>query len=330
MATKALARVQQPDAVSVSQVSLLLRRFRRHRLGIVGLAVLTVLALSVVLVPVLSPYNYDTPSAGLVLAPAGSLDANGRLHLLGTDHLSRDVFTRLFYGGRVSLSLALLSALAIVVTGSLIGSLAGLFGGWVDTLLMRFTDFMLGLPIIPMYVFTLTLFKPPPLESTNVGRELFKLSVVFVLFGWMGVSRLVRASILSLRSRPFVEASRALGAGNTRIIFRHVLPNAIGPVLVAAVFLVGDFIIFESVLAYIGSGLDDTVVPSWGNLIVASESYVGSMTTLNPFQEIAGWLLIFPSLFIFATVLSVNFIGDALRDALDPHAVSGKPGTRSR
>ena len=150
---------------------------------------------------------------------------------------------------------------------------------------------------------------------------MLSLTAVFVIFGWMGVSRLVRGLALSLRNQPFVEAARALGGGTPRIIFHHVLPNAIVPVLIAGMFMIGDFVIFEAVLSYFGMGFRDLLTPtvvSWGNLLAFNQDQAWFMTNLNPFEQIRGYLVLLPSLFLFITILSVNFIGTALRDVLDP------------
>ena len=183
---------------------------------------------------------------------------------------------------------------------------------------MRLADFMLALPLLPMYVLALRLFRPPQ-DHIDVGYELTKMGVVFVVFGWMGISRLVRSSILTLRSQSFVEAARALGASERQILLKHLLPNSFAPVIVAGTFAVGELLIWESVLAYFAQGIEDTISPSWGNMAAGAEFYLDALVSNpNPFQEIRGYLLLFPLVLIFLTVLSCNYIGDALRDALDP------------
>jgi peptide/nickel transport system permease protein len=184
---------------------------------------------------------------------------------------------------------------------------------------MRFTDFMLALPLLPVYLFANKLFRPTTIRTEDAFPVTMNLALIFVLFGWMGMSRLVRGSFLSLRTQSYIEASKALGASNRRLIFRHLLPNSIAPVLVAATFAIGDFIIWECVLAYFGQGVTDFVVPSLGNMIVSGQVFVWNMDVLNPFESIKAYLLIIPGAMIFLTVLSFNYVGDALRNALDPH-----------
>jgi len=219
---------------------------------------------------------------------------------------------------------AFVPAILVLLIGFTIGALAGYYGGLLDTLLMRIADFLIALPILPAYVIAIRLLRATIEKGTisdNVVAALFAIISVFIFFGWMGVSRLVRGLVLSLRTQPFVEAARALGASDARIIFRHLLPNTIGPLIVAGMFAVGDFIIMEAVLAYFGLSFHDNFPPStvsWGNMLASNESWMWSVTNLNPFQDIRLYLLIFPAIPILITVLSVNFIGDALRDVLDP------------
>jgi peptide/nickel transport system permease protein len=295
---------------------------------------LALLIAGVIIIPMLSPFGVETPSGGLPFGPMGTPDmaqsGEGGVHWLGTDVRSRDELVRLAYGGRLSLSLALLSTAALVIVGVVIGAVAGLYGGWVDAVLMRLADFMLALPLLPMYVIALRLFRTitPRGQHIDVVDEMTKVGFVFVLFGWMGISRLVRGSILTLRSREFVEAARALGASNRQILFKHLLPNSLAPVIVAATFAVGELIIWESVLAYFAQGIDDAISPTWGNMAAASEFFLDTLiNNLNPFQEIRGYMLLFPLVLIFLTVLSCNYIGDALRDALDPRSGSGGRGS---
>jgi peptide/nickel transport system permease protein len=293
-------------------------RFRKQKRGILGLVTLALLVAGVIVVPMISPFGVETPDELQPFAPAGTVGKQGRVHWLGTDVRTRDELTRLAYGGRLSLAVALVSTAALVTVGVLVGAVAGLYGGWVDSLLMRFADFMLALPLLPMYVLALRLFTPPR-GAVDVSYELTKMGVVFVVFGWMGISRLVRSSILTLRSQAFVEAARALGANERQILLKHLLPNSLAPVIVAGTFAVGDLMIWESVLAYFAQGIEDSISPSWGNMAAGAEFYLDALVTNpNPFREIRGYLLLFPLALIFLTVLSCNYIGDALRDALDP------------
>ena len=270
-----------------------LRRFRRHRLAQLGLAVLLILGLAAVFAPLLTPYQYDGQDAALLGTPV----APGAAHLMGTDQLGRDNFTRILYGARVSLSVGLASALIATFLGTLIGATAGFFGGWVDSLLMRLTDVVLSIPILPLVIALSGFLRP----------SLWVLVAIIGGLGWMGTARLVRGQFLSLRNAEYVEASRALGGSNLRIMFRHILPNTLGPIIVSTTLAVGGAIILESALSFFGLGVQPPT-PTWGNLLNGSSDWL----------ETAPWLAAFPGIFILVTVLSVNFLGDGLRDALDP------------
>lgn len=311
-------------------------RFRRHRLGFIGLVTLSVIVLMSIVVPILVPFSYAQIDAE-ALAPDPRREdlrtsigfkpamwsgaRSNQLHVLGTDRVGRDNLARLFYGGRISLAVGLVTALIVIIIGSIVGALAGFYGGAIDTVLMRLVDLLLALPILPILLIISRM-----LESSNVMRQAFGVElgtvitiiVVLSLFGWLSISRLVRGSILSLRSLDFIEATRALGANNRRIITRHLLPNSLAPIIVAATLAVGDFIITESFLSFLGLGVRDPV-PSWGNLLEGAQEYSSAIArSINPFVEIRGYLILFPGLLILLTVLSINFMGDALRDALDP------------
>jgi peptide/nickel transport system permease protein len=214
----------------------------------------------------------------------------------------------------------------MVIIGSLLGGVAGFYGEWIDSLLMRFTDFLLALPLLPLFLFALRFLRETPAlqpmwqsQESNTFITITAIAGVFTLFGWMGLARLVRGSVLSLRTQTYIEAARALGVSNRRIIFRHLLPNTVAPILVAATFAVADFIILEAVLAYFNQGINDPPLPSWGNMIVSTQSLAFGLTELNPFVNVRGWLFLLPGFMVVAAVLSINYIGDALRSALDPH-----------
>ena len=318
-----LSTPEQFASAHAGQWALSWERFRRQKRGMVGIFTLALLVAAVIMIPMLSPFGVETPSGGVPFEPMGVQDHQklGYVHLLGTDMRSRDELVRLAYGGRLSLSLALLSTAALVVVGVVIGAVAGVYGGWVDSMLMRLADLMLALPLLPMYVIALRLFATASVrgQPIDIVHEVAKMGFVFVLFGWMGISRLVRGSIITLRERAFVEAARALGAADRQILFKHLLPNSLAPVIVAASFAVGDLIIWESVLAYFAQGIEDYISPTWGNMAAGAEFFLDTLiSNPNPFQEIRGFDLLFPIVLIFVTVLSCNYIGDALRDALDP------------
>lgn len=268
-------------------------RFRRHRLAMGGLVFLAAMALIVIFAPAFLPYTYDGQDFAFIGSP-GRMSAE---HWLGTDELGRDALTRLIYGGRVSLGVGLLGAVISTVLGTAIGAVSGFYRGVVDAVLMRFTDIMLSIPTLPLVLLLSTFFRPSPLLLIGIVGGLI----------WMGTARLVRAQFLALREREYVEAARALGAGGTRLMFRHILPNAVGPISVAATLAVGTSIMMESGLSFLGFGILPPV-PTWGNLLNAASAWLG----------IAPWLAIPPGLCIFCTVLAVNFVGEGLRDALEP------------
>ncbi|MEO8287839.1 MAG: ABC transporter permease [Chloroflexota bacterium] len=322
--TTIVATDERPTNVEVSQFSLAWQRYRKSRGGMVAFIILLLLTLGIIFVPMLSPFDVHESNPLDSLFPAGKTAfLDSRVHIFGADYLGRDFFTRLFYAGRASLFVSLLAAFVAVVFGTLIGLVAGYYGKWVDTLLMRSTDFMLALPLLPMYIFGVRI-----LVTTTDTRQLLvdtmggviTTFIVFVLFGWMGVARLVRGSILTLRTLDYIEASRALGASSRRIIFKHLLPNAFAPVFVAATFLVADFIIWEAILAYFIQGIVDPPVPSWGNMLVGGIQYVTRLANLNPFEDIRSYLFLMPNVMIFVTVICINYIGDTMREALDPRS----------
>ena len=269
------------------------RRFLRHRPAVAGLVFLLLLATAVVVGPMVLPYAYDDQDFDLIGAP-GEMTA---AHWLGTDELGRDALTRLAYGGRVSLAVGLASAIIATGLGTLVGALAGFCRGIVDSLLMRFTDVMLSIPPLPLVLLLSGLLRPSvPLLVAIIGALI-----------WMGTARLVRSLFMALREREFVEAARALGARGPRLMLRHILPNAIGPITVSATLAVGSSIMLESALSFLGFGVQPPV-PTWGNLL----------NTASPWLAAAPWLAIPPGLCIFCTVLAVNFVGDGLRDAMEP------------
>lgn len=267
-------------------------RFRRHRAALAGLVVLGAVVAGVVLAPVLTAYS---PTA---LDPDHSLAPPSRQHLFGTDDLGRDEFARVLYGGRVSLLVGVTAMLLGSAIGVVLGSIAGYMGGWVDTLVMRLVDLVLSFPAIFLLLILL---------NWTGGRAPLLMMVGYLgLFGWTGLARIVRAEYLSLRAREFVEEARAVGAGARRIIFRHILPNAMAPILVQAAFAVAAAMLAEAALDFLGFGLPPEI-PTWGNLMIQAESYM----TSNPVLVIA------PGAVVTLTVVAVFFIGDALRDALD-------------
>jgi peptide/nickel transport system permease protein len=317
-----------------SQLAVTWKRFRKHRLGTIGLYSLIVIVLACIFVPIimqsLTGMTYETIDNKALLPEMVNGNVTSTkpmmysgdlgLHILGTNNVGRDVFTRLFSAGRISLAVGVISTLIIVLLGGFVGAMAGFYGGWVDTILMRFVDLMLAIPTLPILLIASKMLAQSQVMDKIFGRGLgsvVTIIIVLSIFGWMGVSRLVRGSILSLRSLDFVEATKALGANNRRIIMNHLLPNSFAPIIVAATLAVGEFIIAESSLSFLGLGIQDPI-PSWGNMLEGSREYMQFITNINPFEEIRGYLVLFPGIMILLTVLSINFMGDALRDALDP------------
>jgi peptide/nickel transport system permease protein len=335
MATTAARLDELTAPAEPSQLILTWRRFRKHKLGLLGMVTLIILILSCILVPIIMEATtgftveyIDDVAILPVVMPDGNITSTKPmfysspqgLHILGTNEVGRDIFTRLFYAGRISLAVGLITTLFTLMIGGLVGALAGFYGGWVDTILMRFVDLMLSIPELPILLIASKMLSQSQVMENAFGRGLgsvITIILVLTIFGWLGVSRLVRGSILSLRALDFVEATRALGASNFRIIMRHLLPNSFAPIIVAATLAVGQYIIAESALSFLGLGIRDPT-PSWGNMLEGSREFMQFITNLNPFEEIRGYMVLFPGLMILLTVLSINFIGDALRDALDP------------
>lgn len=293
--THALPLTRPPS--SPGQARLAWERFRRHRLATSGLVVLCVLVAAAVLADVVTPYDPDLPDVEAIR------EAPSLQHPMGTDQIGRDQLTRLLHGGRFSLQVGLFATLVSILIGTSIGALAGFYGGTLDNLLMRLTDLMFTVPRLLVLLLIGAIFKTT-------------LVLIIILLGatsWMAVARLVRASFLSLREKEFVEAARSIGVRDARLIVRHLLPNALGPVIVAATLGVAGAILVESTLSYLGYGVQPPT-PTWGNMLQNAQSEMYA----------APWLAIFPGLLIFVTIMAINFVGDGLRDALDPRSLGGR------
>ena len=267
------------------------RRFRTNRVATAGLVVVAALFLLSFCAGFIPPYDPDALDAWHVLLPPSSA------HLFGTDELGRDVLTRVIYGARVSLKVGFVAVGIAVAIGTVVGLFAGFYGGWADSLLMRIVDIMLCFPTFFLILAVIAMLEP----------SIWYIMIIIGLTGWMGVARLVRAEVLSLKSRDFVSAARVLGASDLRIIFRHILPNALSPVLVSATLGVAGAILTESALSFLGIGVQPPT-PSWGNILTSGKDYI----------EFAWWLSLFPGVAILVTVLSYNLVGEGIRDALDP------------
>jgi peptide/nickel transport system permease protein len=285
----------EPTTQILSQRQLAWRRFKRHKIAIVSAFVLLLISLATIFAGVISPHSFEELDL-TALRQGPSLG-----HLFGTDILGRDEFTRVLYGGRISLLVGITVALSAGAIGTIVGSIAGFYGRWIDNLLMRVTDLFLSIPFLVTLVIASIAFR-------GILPEPWNIVVVLTIFFWMPEARIVRGLFLSLKEKEFVEAARAMGASNRRIIFVHILPNALGPIIVGVTLSVANAILTESALSFLGFGIQPPT-PSWGNMLSEAENQITA----------APWLLWFPGLMILITALCVNFLGDGLRDALDPH-----------
>lgn len=299
-----------------SLARLRLSRFLQHRMAVASLALLIIFAAlcySAGWIAALRGIDPNAIDLGNIFGPPSAQ------HWLGTDDLGRDVFIRLLTGGQVSLTVGLVTALIAAVIGTGIGLVAGYYGGRFDQLLMRVTDAIIALPILPLLIIMaavdLSKIGVPAAVSQSESVSLYRIIVIIALFGWTTVARLVRGATLSVRQRDYVRAALALGASNTRIMLVHILPNVASPILVATTLSVGNIVLAESVLSFLGLGIQPPL-PSWGNMLTNAQDLIWS----------APWLTVYPGLAIFATVIAFNFLGDGLQDALNPRSV--KPGGR--
>ncbi len=271
--------------------SIFWRRFRRNQLALAGGGVVITLGALALLAPILAPYDPTAYNVRQILLPPSPA------HWLGTDQIGRDVLSRMLYGARISMAVGFISVGIAVLVGTLIGTVAAYYGGRVDELLMRFVDLMLNFPRLFLLLTLIALLRP----------SIWIIMAVIGLTGWMGLARLVRSEILGLKEREFVLSARALGVPDRRIMLRHILPNALVPVLVSATLGVAGAILAESGLSFLGLGVQPPT-PSWGNILIEGKANI----------EIAWWLSVFPGLAILVTVLAYNLLGEGLRDALDP------------
>ncbi len=290
-----------------SQTALVWKKFRRHPGAIAGAVVLGMILLGTLLAD-LSPYDPEQSDL------SNRLQSPSWEHPFGTDQLGRDMLTRVLYGGRISLTVGVLVVVTTLVIGVPIGAAAGYFGGWVDSVLMRITDASLSLPSLMVLILLSAILRETDLPFVQ-RNSVLTIAMVIGLLSWMTVARLVRAMFLTLSRMEFVLASRSLGASHLRVAFGHILPNAIGPIIIESTLEMGYAIMEESGLSFLGFGIQPPT-PSWGNLLGSAQDH---MTTYP-------WLAIFPGLLIFLTLISVNYIGDGLRDSFDPYKVLQKVG----
>lgn len=268
-----------------------MRELIKNRMACAGLIFISVMLIFAVFAPFIAPYDPVHIDAGNILA------APSRSHVFGTDMLGRDIFSRIVYGSRISLSIGFIAVGIAVIIGIFFGSIAGYYGGRVDSIIMRFVDIMLCFPTFFLILAVIAVLEP----------SIFNIMVVIGATGWMGVARLIRAEVLTLKERDFVAASKVMGRSDAWIIMKHLIPNAIGPVLVSATLGVGGAILIESALSFLGIGVQPPT-PSWGNILMDGKSTLG----------VGWWLTVYPGLFILFTVLSYNLLGEGLRDVLEP------------
>jgi len=256
---------------------------------IIGIIIIAALSLLAILAPVISRYEPAAIDQNNLLVPPSAK------HLMGTDSLGRDLFSRIVFGARISLSIGIIAVGIATLIGIILGSIAGFYGGWVDSLIMRFVDLMLCFPTFFLILAVVAILEP----------SIFNIMIIIGLTSWMGTARLIRAEILSLKEREFIQAARAIGASNFRIILRHLIPNAIAPVLVSAILGIAGAVLVESALSFLGLGVQPPV-PSWGNILIEAKSTLG----------IAWWLTLYPGIFILVTILGFNLIGEGLRQRI--------------
>ncbi|MBI4653702.1 MAG: ABC transporter permease [Nitrospirae bacterium] len=272
------------------------KRFRKNKISLASALFVVILFVIALGAPFLSPYDPSEIDVSNILSPPD------KAHPLGTDELGRDVLSRMIWGSRISLSVGFVAVGIAILIGIIVGSLSGYYGGWLDTVLMRFVDIMLTFPTLFLILAVVAI----------VGPSIFLIMLIIGLTGWMDVARLVRAEFLTLKERDFVWAAKAIGIKDIRVIFSHILPNALAPVFVAATLGVAGAILIESGLSFLGLGVQPPT-PSWGNILTAGKDNI----------EIAWWLSVFPGLAILFTVLSYNLVGEGLRDAMDPRLWGG-------
>ncbi|MGW8224619.1 MAG: ABC transporter permease [Anaerolineales bacterium] len=306
-----IATLDSDSLASVEEESpwkIIWRRFRKHKLALAGIVTITLIALACYLAPLYAPYD---PIRDI------SRDENGQIlrndppsseHLMGTDNIGRDVFTRLLYAGRISLSVAFVVTIFTTLIGVTIGAYSGYYGGWVDEVIQRFVEFVLAIPLLPLLLAFSALLRGVNIPGLpKEWSSAVIITIILIAFYWTTAAVLIRGMILSLRNQEFTEAARALGLGNLGIIVRHMIPNAMAPIIVSVTLLLGTVIIIESALSFLGFGIQPPV-PTWGNML---NEYQNEMWT-QPAK------VFYPGLVIFLCVLSFNYIGDGLRDAMDP------------
>ncbi len=295
--------------VALTPGQLVWRRFRKHRMALVGAVGITLLILFVIIGSIIVPES-SANSGDLLIR----LSAPAAGHPFGTDSTGRDVFDRIIYGGQISLFIGLLAVALEVSLGTLIGGVAAYFGGWVDALLMRFTEAMLAIPSLFLLIVLAKFLGQDIPTITFLGRTFSgSVGIVILVIGltsWMFLARIVRANVLSLKELDYISASRALGANDRRIFFNHLVPNTLGPIIVAATLGLANAILTEAYVSFLGLGVQPPTA-TWGNMMDQAQSFI---------LRGVWWMWVFPSVFIVFTILCINLLGDGLRDALDPRS----------
>ncbi len=315
----------EPMPEEQSQFQLVVHRFRKHKLAVICSFVIVGVFLVSLFAQQIATHEPDAIDVGGAFTkPFSKSVTTGEMHYFGTDNIGRDYFSRVIYAGRISLTVAITATLTSVLIGITVGAISGYYGGLLDAFLMRFVEFLLTIPDLPLLLILSSILLQNPdilpipefvisfmgyimLIPPNQALQAVVIIVVLVAFGWLTVAQLMRGMVLSLRDQQFVEASRAMGANDLYIIFRHMVPNSMAPIIVTASLALGGFIVAEAALSFLGFGIQDPT-PTWGNMLSAAQSYMS--------QE--PWLPIIPGTPIFLCSLAFNFVGDGLRDALDP------------
>ncbi|MHB1395104.1 MAG: ABC transporter permease [Clostridia bacterium] len=306
-----LAESAEYSDTIIKKLKVFWKRLRRNKLAVIGMFALIILYMLAIFAPIIAPYSFEGTMDDIFQSDRApsfksyeEYDMNGELvkykpNYFGRDEMGRDVFTRCLYAGRISLTVGFVSVGIAVIIGTFWGCIAGYYGGWIDNIMMRIVDALNAIPTFILLITVMALFKP----------NIFNVMIVLGFVNWTSIARFVRAEFLSLIRRDFAEAARCIGAKDARIIFRHILPNAMGPIIVSATMGIANAILTESALSFFGLGVQPPT-PSWGNMLTNAQEL--NTMLLSP------WKAFYPGIFIFITVLSFNFFGDGLRDALDP------------
>ncbi len=316
--------VNQEQQESQGQWSIVYRRFRRHKAAMVSLVVLAIILVTSILAPYIAPFEREHQDLTSTFVTPMGRDSNGDLRILGSDQLGRDLFTRLLYAGRISLTISLMVAAIACFIGVVLGLIAGYFRGWVDTVVTRTVEFISTFPDLPILLILASILVraealiPIPdfiiipvswifAVDEREGKQIAMIVLVLALLSWTGIFRLMRGMVFSVRELQYIESSRALGGSNTRIIGRHVFPNSLPPIIVSFTLLINSSLVAESALSFLGFGIQQPT-PTWGNMLSLAQSFM--------FQH--PWMPLVPALPLLICSIAVNYIGDGLRDALDP------------